>query len=43
MASRDYEEFIATLNDHGVRYLLIDGLRKICLPAGTPGKHSTSQ
>ena len=23
MASRDYEEFIAALNDHGVRYLLI--------------------
>ncbi len=23
MPSRDYEEFIAGLNDHGVRYLLI--------------------
>ena len=23
MASRDYEEFIAALNAHGVRYLLI--------------------
>ena len=23
MASRDYEEFIAALNDHGVRYLII--------------------
>ncbi|MGH2372838.1 MAG: hypothetical protein ACRDIC_05095 [bacterium] len=23
MASRDYEEFIGALNDHGVRYLIV--------------------
>ncbi|MBI4488047.1 MAG: hypothetical protein HY694_03090 [Deltaproteobacteria bacterium] len=23
MASRDYEEFIAALNDHGARYLIV--------------------